>query len=77
MVCCSAEVVDSHLSAVRRDHEKRSQIEERRIRDDAALEEAKKKAVLEEKLRQEKAKAEAEVSLFYEYTDTIVNRLTK
>nr|XP_009406374.2 PREDICTED: protein GLE1 [Musa acuminata subsp. malaccensis] len=58
-----AEVVDSHLSAVRRDHEKRSQIEERRIRDDAALEEAKKKAILEEKLRQEKAKAEAEAKL--------------
>ncbi|RWW27574.1 hypothetical protein GW17_00008001, partial [Ensete ventricosum] len=66
LVLCSAEVVDSHLSAVRRDHEKISQIEERRIRDDAALEEAKKKAVLEEKLHQEKAKAEAEaeVSLF-------------
>ncbi|CAL9193610.1 unnamed protein product [Musa hybrid cultivar] len=58
-----AEVVDSHLSAVRRDHEKRSQIEERRIRDDAALEEAKKKAILEEKLRQEKAKTEAEAKL--------------
>ncbi|WOL16878.1 protein GLE1 [Canna indica] len=58
-----AEVLDNHLSAVARDHEQRSQIEERRIRDDAALEEAKKKALLVEKLRQEKAKAEAEAKL--------------
>ncbi|XP_020111645.1 protein GLE1 isoform X1 [Ananas comosus] len=57
-----AEVVDKHLSAVQRDHEQRSQIVERRIRDDAALEEAKRKekAFHEEKLQQERAKQEAE-----------------
>lgn len=62
---CSAEVLDKHLSAVQRDHEQRSQIVERRIRDDAALEEAKRKekAFHEEKLQQERAKQEAEVSL--------------
>lgn len=51
------------MIAVQRDHEHRSQIEERKIRDDAAYEEAKRKekSLLEEKLRQEKAKAEAEV----------------
>nr|XP_023914240.1 protein GLE1-like [Quercus suber] len=47
------------------DHELRSQIEERRIRSDAAYEEAKRKekASHEEKLRQEKAKAESEAGL--------------
>ncbi|CAK9144529.1 unnamed protein product [Ilex paraguariensis] len=57
--------LDNHLTAVQRDHEYRSQIEERKIRDDAALEEAKKKekTLQEEKLRQEKINAEAEVSL--------------
>lgn len=54
-------MLDSHLSAVQRDHEQRSLIEERRLRDDAAFEEAKKRALIEEKHRQEKAKAEAEV----------------
>jgi hypothetical protein len=50
---------------VQRDHEQKSQIVERRIRDDAALEEAKRKeqAVKEEKLRQERAQQEAEVCL--------------
>ncbi|KAF8390531.1 hypothetical protein HHK36_025058 [Tetracentron sinense] len=57
-----AEALDNHLTAVLRDHEHRSQIEERKIRNDAAFEEAKRKerALQEEKLRQEKAKAEAE-----------------
>ncbi|EER90667.3 hypothetical protein SORBI_3001G043100 [Sorghum bicolor] len=57
-----AEVLDKHLSMVQRDHEQKSQIVERRIRDDAALEEAKRKeqAVKEEKLRQERARQEAE-----------------
>ncbi|CAK9180536.1 unnamed protein product, partial [Ilex paraguariensis] len=57
-----AEALDNHLTAVQRDHEYRSQIEERKIRDDAALEEAKKKekTLQEEKLRQEKINAEAE-----------------
>ena len=51
------------MTAVQRDHELKSQIEERKIRSDAAYEEAKRKerALVEEKLRQEKAKAEAEV----------------
>lgn len=60
MVSFSAEDLDKYLTGVQRRHEHRSQIEERRIRDDAALEEAKRRQ--EEKHRQEKIKAEAEVS---------------
>ncbi|XP_009782982.1 mRNA export factor GLE1-like isoform X2 [Nicotiana tabacum] len=58
-----AEALDDHLTAVQRDHEHRSQIEERRIRDDAAREEAKRKekALQEEKARQEMIRAEAKV----------------
>lgn len=57
-VNCSAEALDNHLMAIQRDHEHKSQIEERRIRDDAAIEEVKRreKALLEEKLRQEKVR---------------------
>ncbi|XP_045816319.1 mRNA export factor GLE1-like [Trifolium pratense] len=59
-----AEALDSHLTAVQRDRELRSQIEERKIRNDAAHEEAKKKvAMQEEKQQKEKAKAEAEAKL--------------
>ncbi|PKU79832.1 hypothetical protein MA16_Dca016277 [Dendrobium catenatum] len=60
-----AEILDSHLSILQRNHEQRSQIEERRIRDDATLEEAKRKekALIDERLSQEKAKVEAEVRL--------------
>lgn len=60
-----AEALDNHLTAVQRDHELKSQIEERRLRSDAAYEEAKRreKVLQEEKLRQEKAKAEAEAKL--------------
>ncbi|XP_017612425.1 mRNA export factor GLE1 isoform X3 [Gossypium arboreum] len=60
-----AEGLDNHLTAVQRDHELKSQIEERKIRSDAAHEEAKRreKALQEERLRQEKAKAEAEAKL--------------
>lgn len=59
-----AEALDSHLTAVQRDRELRSQIEERKIRNDAAYEEAKRKAAMqEEKQQQEKAKAEAEAKL--------------
>ncbi|PON74648.1 GLE1-like [Trema orientale] len=60
-----AEALDNHLTAIQRDHELRSQIEERKIRSDAAYEGAKRKekALQEEKLRQEKAKAEAEAKL--------------
>lgn len=58
-----AEALDDHLTAVQRDHEHKSQIEERRIRDDAAREEAKRKekALQEEKARQERIRAEAKV----------------
>lgn len=64
---CSAEALDNHLTAVQQDRELRSQIEERKIRSDAAYEEAKRKekALQEEKLRKEKAKAEAEVYQLY------------
>ncbi|KAF5451624.1 hypothetical protein F2P56_026715, partial [Juglans regia] len=60
-----AEALDNHLTAVQRDHELRSQIEERKIRSDAAYEEAKRKekALQEEKIRQEKARAESEARL--------------
>ncbi|XP_059657810.1 mRNA export factor GLE1 isoform X2 [Cornus florida] len=60
-----AEALDNHLTAIQRVHEHRSQIEERRIRDDAAFEESKRKekALQEEKLRQEKIRAEAEARL--------------
>nr|XP_043638460.1 protein GLE1 [Erigeron canadensis] len=55
-----AEELDNHLTDVQRHHEYKSQIEEKKIRDDAAIEEAKRKqlAVQEEKIRQEKLKAE-------------------
>ncbi|XP_062076184.1 mRNA export factor GLE1-like [Humulus lupulus] len=64
----SVKALDNHLTAIQRDHELRSQIEERKIRSDAAYEGAKRKekALLEEKLRQEKAKAEAEAKLIAE-----------
>ncbi|XP_061367410.1 mRNA export factor GLE1-like [Gastrolobium bilobum] len=59
-----AEALDNHLTAVQRDRELKSQIEERKIRSDAASEDAKRKAALqEEKQQQEKAKAEAEAKL--------------
>jgi hypothetical protein len=63
LLSCSAEVLDKHLSMVQRDHEHKSQIVERRIRDDTALEEAKRKeqTIKEEKLRQERDRQEAEV----------------
>lgn len=62
----SAEEVDNHLSAIQRDHEQLSLIEEKKIRDAAALKEAKRreKALMEEKMRQEKAKADEEVKNF-------------
>ncbi|XP_010528080.1 PREDICTED: protein GLE1 isoform X2 [Tarenaya hassleriana] len=58
-----AEALDGHLTAIQREHELKSQIEERKIRSDAAQEEAKRRgrAIQEEKLRQEKARAEAEM----------------
>ncbi|XP_049350303.1 mRNA export factor GLE1 isoform X1 [Solanum verrucosum] len=58
-----AEALDDHLTTVQRDHEHRSQIEERRIRDDAAREEAKRKekALQDEKARQERIRAETKV----------------
>ncbi|XP_022634555.1 protein GLE1 isoform X3 [Vigna radiata var. radiata] len=57
-----AEALDNHLTAVQRDRELKSQIEERKIRSDAAYEEAKRKAAFE-KLQQEKARAEAEAKV--------------
>lgn len=60
-----AEALDNHLTAVQRDHEHVSQLEERRIRDDMAREEAKRreKAIQEEKVRQERIRAEEEARL--------------
>ncbi|CAJ1853956.1 unnamed protein product [Sphenostylis stenocarpa] len=60
-----AEALDNHLTAVQRDRELRSQIEERKIRSDAAYEEAKRKVAFE-KQQQEKAKAEAELQMLDE-----------
>ncbi|VAH13118.1 unnamed protein product [Triticum turgidum subsp. durum] len=67
---CSAEVLDKHLSLVQRDHEQKSQIVERRIRDDAAVEEAKKKdqSMKEEKVNQERTRKEAENSVLHATT---------
>ncbi|KAL2635438.1 hypothetical protein R1flu_006917 [Riccia fluitans] len=55
-----AEARDQHLSALQRDHEQRSQVEERRIRKEAAAEEARRRELAREKEQREKAKAEAE-----------------
>ncbi|CAA0197935.1 unnamed protein product [Arabidopsis thaliana] len=58
-----AEALDTHLTAVQREHKMKSQIEERKIRSEEALEEARRKerAHQEEKIRQEKARAEAQM----------------
>jgi nucleoporin GLE1 len=50
---------------VQRDHEQKSQIVERRIKDDAAVEEAKRReqTMKEEKIKQERTRQEAEVCL--------------
>ncbi|GLU21729.1 hypothetical protein SLE2022_378500 [Rubroshorea leprosula] len=57
-----AEALDNHLTAVQREHELKSQREERRLRCDADEEaKRKEKALQEERLRQEKVKAEAEM----------------
>ncbi|KZV17800.1 hypothetical protein F511_01609 [Dorcoceras hygrometricum] len=66
-----AEALDNHLTAVQRDHEHISQLEEKRIRDDAARAEAKRKekALKEEKIRQERIKAEEEARLQAERTE--------
>ncbi|KAK3026051.1 hypothetical protein RJ639_042543 [Escallonia herrerae] len=60
-----AEELDNHLTAVQRDREHRSQIEEKRIRDDAALEETKRKQKAVEKAQQEaeEARRQAEKKL--------------
>ncbi|PIA64499.1 hypothetical protein AQUCO_00100165v1 [Aquilegia coerulea] len=59
-----AEALDNHLNTIQRNHEQKSQLEERKLRNDAANEEAKRKEreriFQEEKARQEKAKKEAE-----------------
>lgn len=69
MIICRAEALDNHLNAIQRDLEIKSQIEERKIRNDAAYEEAKRKekARQEEKLRQERARAEAEVFFYFAF----------
>lgn len=63
LIYYSAEALDNHLTAVQRDHEHVSQLEERKIRDDMAREEAKRreKAIQEEKMRQDRIRAEEEV----------------
>ncbi|EOA39933.1 hypothetical protein CARUB_v10008625mg [Capsella rubella] len=55
-----AEALDTHLTAIQREHEIKSQIEERKIRSE---EEARRRerAHQEEKIRQEKARVEAEM----------------
>lgn len=60
-----AEALDNHLTAVQRDHEHVSQLEERKIRDDMAREEAKRRemAIQEEKMKQERIRAEEEARL--------------
>lgn len=59
-----AEALDNHLTAVQRDHEHISQLEERRIRDDMAREEAKRREkAIQEQMRQERIKAEEEAKL--------------
>ncbi|KAL5718021.1 hypothetical protein ACHQM5_010966 [Ranunculus cassubicifolius] len=60
----TAEALDNHLMAIQRNHAQKSQIEERKIRNDAVVEDAKRKekAAQEEKLRQEKAKAQFEAT---------------
>ncbi|KAK1270307.1 hypothetical protein QJS04_geneDACA004256 [Acorus gramineus] len=57
-----AEALDNHLSVVQRNHEQRSQIEERRIENEAE-EMRREKSLQEEKMRQEKeAKARQEAA---------------
>ncbi|PIA51572.1 hypothetical protein AQUCO_01100434v1 [Aquilegia coerulea] len=62
-----AEALDNHLNTIQRNHEQKSQLEERKLRNDAANEEAKRKEreriFQEEKARQEKAQKEAEVAV--------------
>ncbi|XP_047079743.1 mRNA export factor GLE1-like [Lolium rigidum] len=62
LASCSAEVLDKHLSMVQSDHEQKSQILERRIKDDAAVEEAKRReqSMKDEKIKQERTRQEAE-----------------
>ncbi|XP_050204269.1 mRNA export factor GLE1 [Mercurialis annua] len=57
-----AEALDNHLTSIQRDHELKSQVEERRLRSDAAQEDAKRKekALQEERIRQERVRVEAE-----------------
>ncbi|KAI4345292.1 hypothetical protein L6164_012428 [Bauhinia variegata] len=64
-----AETVDNHLTGLQRERELKSQIVERKIRSDAAQEEAKRKEkalkeemALQEQKRKEKAKQDAEIA---------------
>ncbi|CAL1358532.1 unnamed protein product [Linum trigynum] len=54
-----AEALDDHLTAIQRDHEIKSQMEERRIRIDLEEAKRKEKAVHEERLHQDRAREEA------------------
>ena len=74
MLCSSAEALDTHLTAIQREHEIKSQIEERKIRSEEAQEEARRRerAHQEEKIRQEKARAEAEV-WFYQLNFVVLS----
>ncbi|XP_051120161.1 mRNA export factor GLE1 isoform X2 [Andrographis paniculata] len=60
-----AQALDNHLTELQRDHELIYQLEEKRIRDDAAREEArrKEKALQEERMQQERIRAEEEARL--------------
>uniref|UniRef100_A0ACD5XMQ0 Uncharacterized protein n=1 Tax=Avena sativa TaxID=4498 RepID=A0ACD5XMQ0_AVESA len=57
-----AQVLDRHLSIVQTDHQQKSQIVERGLRDDAAVEEAtrREQSVKEEKIKQQRTRQEAE-----------------
>lgn len=65
----SAGALDNQLTAIRRDHEQRSQVVERKIWYDAAYEEAKRreKDLHGRKLQEDRAKAVAEVSFVRPY----------
>lgn len=56
----SAEARDQHLSVLLRDHEQRSQVEERAIRKEAAAEEARRRELERVRELQRRAREEAE-----------------
>ncbi|XP_057771421.1 mRNA export factor GLE1-like [Salvia miltiorrhiza] len=62
-----AQALDNYLGSVQRDYEYISQVEERRIRDDIA--QRKEKAIQEEKIRQDRIKAQEEAKLKFEMAE--------